>query len=49
MLIVKPKWLTHGGEKKSFEVYSCDISPDGERLVTSAAGMFQPFYTQGGL
>ncbi|ETN45668.1 uncharacterized protein HMPREF1541_09501 [Cyphellophora europaea CBS 101466] len=37
MHILKPIWLTHGGEKKSFEVYSCDVSPDGKRLVTSAA------------
>lgn len=26
------------GEKKDFEVYSCDVSPDGSRLVTAAGG-----------
>ncbi|OJD23578.1 protein hir1 [Blastomyces percursus] len=36
MHIIKPVWLTHGGERKDFEVYSCDVSPDGERLVTAA-------------
>ncbi|KAL4913581.1 TUP1-like enhancer of split-domain-containing protein [Aspergillus aurantiobrunneus] len=36
MHIIKPTWLTHGGERKAFEVYSCDISPDGSRLVTAA-------------
>ncbi|KAK2752821.1 HIR complex subunit [Onygenales sp. PD_40] len=36
MHIIKPVWLTHGGERKDFEVYSCDISPDGSRLVTAA-------------
>ncbi|KAJ0424694.1 TUP1-like enhancer of split-domain-containing protein [Aspergillus carlsbadensis] len=36
MHIIKPVWLTHGGERKAFEVYSCDISPDGSRLVTAA-------------
>ncbi|KAJ5113659.1 hypothetical protein N7456_002193 [Penicillium angulare] len=36
MHIIKPVWLTHGGERKDFEVYSCDISPDGKRLVTAA-------------
>ncbi|OJJ49630.1 hypothetical protein ASPZODRAFT_128121 [Penicilliopsis zonata CBS 506.65] len=36
MHIIKPVWLTHGGEKKDFEVYSCDVSPDGSRLVTAA-------------
>jgi protein HIRA/HIR1 len=24
------------GERKDFEVYSCDVSPDGSRLVTAA-------------
>ena len=28
------------GERKDFEVYSCDISPDGSRLVTAAGGEF---------
>ncbi|KAL2044562.1 hypothetical protein ABVK25_012390, partial [Lepraria finkii] len=37
MHVVKPNWLTHGGERKSHEVYSCHVSPDGKRLVTSAA------------
>ncbi|KAH1634631.1 HIR complex subunit [Aspergillus fumigatus] len=36
MHIFKPVWLTHGGERKDFEVYACDISPDGSRLVTAA-------------
>ncbi|KAI9793321.1 MAG: HIR complex subunit [Piccolia ochrophora] len=36
MRAVKPDWLTHGGEKKDFEVYSCHVSPDGKRLVTAA-------------
>ncbi|WEW61584.1 HIR complex subunit [Emydomyces testavorans] len=36
MHIIKPVWLTHGGERKDYEVYSCDISPDGKRLVTAA-------------
>ena len=26
------------GEKKDFEVYSCHVSPDGNRLVTAAGG-----------
>src|SRR5690348_13365123 len=26
------------GERKDFEVYSCDVSPDGSRLVTAAGG-----------
>ena len=30
------------GERKDFEVYSCDISPDGSRLVTAAGGKFLP-------
>ncbi|KAF2460729.1 TUP1-like enhancer of split-domain-containing protein [Lineolata rhizophorae] len=36
MHIVKPSWLTHGGELRDFEVYSCHVSPDGSRLVTAA-------------
>ncbi|KZF18846.1 histone transcription regulator HIRA, WD repeat superfamily [Xylona heveae TC161] len=36
MRFIKPSWLTHGGEKKDFEVYSCHVSPDGSRLVTAA-------------
>ncbi|KAF2120442.1 protein HIR1 [Lophiotrema nucula] len=35
MHLVKPLWLTHPGELKDFEVYSCHISPDGSRLVTA--------------
>ncbi|MCJ1399846.1 HIR complex subunit [Xylographa trunciseda] len=38
MHFIRPVWLTHGGEKKDFEVYSCHISPDGTRLVTAAGG-----------
>ena len=38
MHIIRPLWLTHGGEKKDFEVYSCHVSPDGARLVTAAGG-----------
>ena len=34
----RPAWLTHSGEKKDFEVYSCHVSPDGTRLVTAAGG-----------
>lgn len=36
MRFTKPHWLTHGGEKKDHEVYSCHVSPDGTRLVTAA-------------
>ncbi|KAL9599185.1 MAG: hypothetical protein Q9179_003656 [Wetmoreana sp. 5 TL-2023] len=36
MLYIRPVWLTHSGEKKDFEVYSCHVSPDGSRLVTAA-------------
>ncbi|KAI9845949.1 MAG: HIR complex subunit [Thelocarpon superellum] len=36
MHFIKPAWLTHSGEKKDFEVYSCHVSPDGSRLVTAA-------------
>ncbi|KAF4556940.1 HIR1-like protein [Elsinoe fawcettii] len=36
MRFTKPLWLTHGGDKKDYEVYSCHVSPDGERLVTAA-------------
>ncbi|PNS19930.1 hypothetical protein CAC42_7897 [Sphaceloma murrayae] len=36
MRFIKPLWLTHGGDKKDFEVYSCHVSPDGSRLVTAA-------------
>lgn len=28
--------LTSAGEQKDFEVYSCDVSPDGKRLATAA-------------
>lgn len=30
--------LLNTGERKDFEVYSCDVSPDGKRLVTAAGG-----------
>lgn len=30
------------GERKDFEVYSCDVSPDGKRLVTAAGGERDP-------
>ncbi|KAH7114470.1 TUP1-like enhancer of split-domain-containing protein [Dendryphion nanum] len=36
MHLIKPQWLTHPGDLKDFEVYSCHISPDGSRLVTAA-------------
>ncbi|KAF2223143.1 histone transcription regulator HIRA, WD repeat superfamily [Elsinoe ampelina] len=36
MRFTKPLWLTHGGDKKDYEVYSCHVSPDGQRLVTAA-------------
>lgn len=32
----KPLWLSHAGEKKDHEVYSCHVSPDGSRLATAA-------------
>ncbi|PFH61366.1 hypothetical protein XA68_17544 [Ophiocordyceps unilateralis] len=35
MHIVKPAWLSHSGEQKDFEVYSCHVSPDGKRLATA--------------
>lgn len=35
MRIIKPSWLSHSGEQKDFEVYSCHISPDGKRLATA--------------
>ncbi|EMD91426.1 hypothetical protein COCC4DRAFT_129190 [Bipolaris maydis ATCC 48331] len=36
MHLIKPQWLTHPGEQKDFEVYSCHVSPDGSRLATAA-------------
>ncbi|TAQ90546.1 hypothetical protein B7494_g1125 [Chlorociboria aeruginascens] len=36
MKFIKPAWLTHSGEQKDFEVYSCHVSPDGSRLATAA-------------
>ncbi|KAF1915051.1 protein HIR1 [Ampelomyces quisqualis] len=36
MHLIKPHWLTHPGDLKDFEVYSCHVSPDGSRLVTAA-------------
>jgi len=38
MRFTKPLWLSHGGDKKDHEVYSCHVSPDGSRLVTAAGG-----------
>ncbi|KAI1326553.1 protein hir-1 [Xylariaceae sp. FL0255] len=35
MRIIKPSWLSHKGEQKDFEVYSCHVSPDGQRLATA--------------
>ncbi|KAK8112452.1 histone transcription regulator (WD domain-containing protein) [Apiospora sp. TS-2023a] len=35
MHIIKPSWLSHQGENKDFEVYSCHVSPDGKRLATA--------------
>ncbi|KAK4695387.1 protein HIRA/HIR1, partial [Lecanoromycetidae sp. Uapishka_2] len=40
MRYIRPVWLTHSGEKKDFEVYSCHVSPDGTRLVTAAGDGF---------
>lgn len=42
MHYIRPVWLTHSGEKKDFEVYSCHVSPDGTRLVTAAGGGVHP-------
>ena len=36
MFFTKPLWLSHQGEKKDHEVYSCHVSPDGGRLATAA-------------
>jgi WD40 repeat protein len=33
-------WHLWIGERKEFEVYSCDVSPDGKRLVTAAGGQW---------
>ncbi|KAF2484413.1 histone transcription regulator Hir1 [Neohortaea acidophila] len=35
MRFTKPLWLSHGGEKKEHEVYSCHVSPDGTRLASA--------------
>ena len=35
MRFSKPGWLSHAGEKKDHEVYSCHVSPDGTRLATA--------------
>ncbi|KAI1026875.1 hypothetical protein LB503_012764 [Fusarium chuoi] len=35
MRMIKPSWLSHSGEQKDFEVYSCHVSPDGKRLATA--------------
>lgn len=34
MRLVKPYWLSHRDENRTFEVFSLDASSDGERLVT---------------
>jgi hypothetical protein len=31
-------WISDAGERKDFEVYSCDVSLDGSRLVSAAGG-----------
>ncbi|OBT79239.1 hypothetical protein VF21_01741 [Pseudogymnoascus sp. 05NY08] len=36
MHFIRPAWLTHSGEQKDFEVYSCHVSPDGSRVATAA-------------
>ncbi|KAG9248359.1 TUP1-like enhancer of split-domain-containing protein [Calycina marina] len=36
MKFIKPAWLSHSGEQKDYEVYSCHVSPDGSRLATAA-------------
>ena len=35
MRLIKPSWLSHAGEQKDHEIYSCDISPDGKRFATA--------------
>ena len=40
MRLLRHEWLTHSGEKKDFEIYSCHVSPDGERLVTAGGGKY---------
>ncbi|KAF6828326.1 WD domain-containing protein [Colletotrichum plurivorum] len=35
MRVIKPTWLSHSGEQKDFEVYSCHVSADGKRLATA--------------
>ncbi|EEY21741.1 HIR1 [Verticillium alfalfae VaMs.102] len=35
MHVIKPAWLSHSGEQKDYEVYSCHVSPDGKRLATA--------------
>ncbi|KAL8941787.1 MAG: hypothetical protein Q9211_001678 [Gyalolechia sp. 1 TL-2023] len=48
MRYIRPVWLTHSGEKKDFEVYSCHVSPDGSRLVTAAGdGYVRVWSTEG--
>lgn len=44
MRYIRPVWLTHSGEKKDFDVYSCHVSPDGTRLVTAAGGESLQFH-----
>ena len=36
MRFCRPSWLSHQGDKKDHEVYSCHVSPDGTRLATAA-------------
>lgn len=38
MRFTRPVWLTHSGDKKDFEIYSCHVSPDGSRLATAGGG-----------
>ncbi len=35
MRFTKPVWLSHAGEKKDHEVFSCHVSPDSTRLATA--------------
>ena len=46
MRFIRPAWLTHSGDRKDFEVYSCHVSPDGLRLVTAAGGEFPEIIPQ---
>lgn len=47
MHLIKPEWLVHKGDLKDFEVYSCDVSPDGSRLATAGGdGYVRIFSTE---